>query len=245
MVKNHIKRLTVPKTWKTDRKSTKYITRPNSGAHSLELGISLNLLFKDVLRYCKTTKEVKAILNDKEVLVDGKRRYDEKFMVGFMDVVSIPSINEHYRVLLNKKGKLIAISISKKEAELKISKISGKTILGKNKMQLNFTDGKNILVKDSKYNVGDSLLLTLPKQEIKEHFKLDKKSFVIFTGGNNIGSLGEVEEIKGNTITIKIDKKQVQSSKKFAFIVGEKKPALNLSVENEQDEGNKGSKSNA
>ena len=240
-----MKRLTVPKTWKTDKKSTVYITRPNSGAHSMGLGMSLNLLFKDILKYCKTTKEVKAILNDKEVLVDGKRRYDEKFMIGFMDVVSIPSINEYYRILLNKKGKLVAIKTKKNESELKISKIINKSILGKNKIQLNFSDGKNIIVKDSKHKVGDSLLITLPKQEIKEHFKLEKNNFVMFTGGNSIGSLGEIDEIKGDLIIINIDKKKVQTSKKYAFVVGEKKPALDLSGKNEQNERNKGSKSNS
>ena len=236
-----MKRLTVPKTWRVEKKSTKYITRPKSGAHSFELGMSLNILFKDILKFCKTTKEVKAILQDKEILVDGKRRYDYKAMIGFMDVLGIPSLKEYYRIILNDKGNLETLKIKSNEAELKISKIINKRALGKNKVQINMSDGRNLILKDSKYAVGDSLLITLPKQEVKEHLKLDKGAIVTFLGGKFIGQIATIEEVKGSIILAKITDKPIETVKRYCFVVGEKKPAVKISGKNEQDEGDKSS----
>jgi len=242
MVKNHLKRLVAPKSWRIDKKSTVYVTRPKPGAHSFELGIPLNILFKDVLRYCKTTKEVKSILQDKEVLVDGKRRYDSKSIIGFMDVLSIPSLNEYYRVFLNNKGKITAEKIKKNEAEIKISKIIGKSILGKNKIQLNLSDGRNIILKESKHKVGDSLLINVPKQEIKEHLKLEKNNLVMFLGGKYIGRTGVIDEIKKDVIEVMIENKKIQTAKRYAFVIGERKSAIEISGKNEQNERDKSSK---
>ncbi len=241
MVKNHIKKLTVPRSWITDKKSNKYIIRPNAGAHPFELGVSINMLFKDMLRYCKTSKEVKSILKNKEVLVDGKRRYDHRYVVGFMDVLSIPSIKEQYIIFLNKKGKLVAQEIKKKDSEIKISKIINKKLLGKNKIQINLNDGRNIILKKDEYKVGDSLVLTLPKQEVKEHIRMDKGAFVMIIGGKYKGSTGTIEEIKENLVMLKTNGKDVKTIKRYVFVIGDKKPIIDISGNNEQNEGNKSS----
>lgn len=229
MGKKHMKRLVAPKTWRIERKKTKFITRPNPGAHSYALGMPLNLIFKDVLNHCKTSKEVKDVLKDKEILVDGIRRKEVRFIIGFMDVLSIPVLKEEYRMLLDKKGKLNLIKIKKNEADLKISKIKGKKVLGKNKIQLNLSDGKNLLVKENKYRVSDSLLLKIPEQTIKEIIKLEKGAIVILTGGKHIGLVGEVEEIKDKVIIIKIENELLETKKDYAFAVGNKKAAISLS----------------
>ncbi len=238
MVKNHLKKLNAPNSWRIDKKSTKYVTRPNSGAHRLGLGLSLNTLFRDLLKYCKTTKEVKSILKDKEVLVDGKRRYDSKYLIGFMDVLSIPSIKEHYRIVFSKKGKLTPIKIKESEAGIKLSKIINKKIIGKNKIQLNLSDGRNIILKESKHKVGDSVVISIPKQEIKEHLKIEKGVLVHFIGGKYVGKIGTINEIKDGIIFVKVDDKDIQTSKKYAFVIGDKKPSIKIDGKNEQDERN-------
>ena len=106
MAKKHLKRLNAPKSWKIKRKGIKFITRPNPGAHSFSLGMPINIVLREIFEYAKTTKEVKNILNNKEVLINGVRRKDHRFIVGFMDIIAIPGIKAYFRVLLDKKGKL-------------------------------------------------------------------------------------------------------------------------------------------
>ncbi len=228
MVSNHVKRLAAPKTWQIMRKNIKFVTKQASGPHSTETGIPLNTLLKEILQFSVTTKETKKILNGNEVRVDGKVRRDVKFPVGIFDTVDFAKINEYFRVVLNKKGKIDLVKIKKDEALIKPCKIIGKTIV-KGKLQLNFYDGNNIIVNTNSYKVGDTIILSLPGKKILQHLKLDKKAFIFLTGGKHIGEIGSVEDIIENKIIFKDQKGNlIETSKKYAFVVGDIKPLITL-----------------
>ena len=67
MGRDHIKRLAAPKTWQIRTKGLKFITKPAPGPHSLDTGMPLSTLLKEVLNYANTTREVKKILNTNEI----------------------------------------------------------------------------------------------------------------------------------------------------------------------------------
>ena len=226
-VEKHLSRLAMPKTWKIKRKGIKWVTRPSPGPHSFKLGLPLNVLLRDILSYAHTTKEVKKILNNQEILVDGIRRKNHRFIVGLMDIVSFPKTKENFRILLNKKGNIIASPIEDKEVNIKPCKIIGKTVLKKGKLQLNLYDGKNILAKE-KPNIGDTVLIELPSQKIKDTLKLEKKATVYLTGGGHIGETGIVAEIKGNMLKYKRGKDTFETLKKYAFVIGKDKSLIKL-----------------
>ena len=228
IVEKHLLRLAMPKTWKIKRKGIKYVSRPKSGPHSFKLGLPINLLLRDILNYARTTKEVKNILYNQDILVDGIRRKNHRFIVGLMDVISIPKTKENFRIILNKKGNIAALPIKEEEAKLKPCKIIGKTLLKKGKMQLNMEDGKNIPTKEDKYNVGDSILIEIPSQKIKEVFKLEKGSTVYLTGGKHIGETGLIEGIKENRLVYKREQETFETSKNYAFVIGKEKPSIEL-----------------
>ena len=110
MKTHHLKRIAAPRTWLVQRKENTFIIRPKPGAHSLEYGLSLGVILRDVLKVGKTLAEVKKILNNKEILVDGKRRKDYRFIVGLFDVISIPALKQYHRVSLDNKGRITFIS---------------------------------------------------------------------------------------------------------------------------------------
>lgn len=228
MGKDHIKRLAAPKTWPVRRKGLKFITKPASGPHGLEVGIPLSVLLKEVLNYAGTTRDVKKILNTNEIKIDGRARKDFRFPVGLFDTIEFTSINEHFRIILNKKGKLDAIKIKKEEASLKPCKITGKKIV-KGRTQLSLFDGKSILVDSNSYKVGDTLLLSLPGQKISKHMKLDKKSAIFLTGGSHTGEIGNVEDIVEDKVIYRDQNGTlVETSKKYAFVVGDSKQTIAL-----------------
>lgn len=228
MVKNHLKRLATPRSWPIKRKETKFITRPKPGSHSLKLGISLGVFIRDILRYAKTTREVKRILQNRNILVDGARRKEHRFIVGLMDVIGIPEIKKHYRVILDKKGKISLIEIEKNDASIKPCRITGKNKV-KEKTQLNLFDGRNILVDKDDYKVNDTLIISLPNQEIKKHLKFDKNVLVFLVGGKHIGEIGIVEDIISDKIRYKNKKGDVfETLKKYVFVIGKEKPEIKL-----------------
>lgn len=235
MVKKHLKRLAAPKTWHIKRKGPKFIVKPSPGPHSLDTGLPLAILLKEVLNYANTIREVKKILNINEIKIDGEIRKDFRFPVGIFDTIEFTNAKEYFRVILNEKSKISLVKIKKEEALLKPCKIIGKTIV-KGKLQLNLFDSKNILVNKNSYKVGDSVLLSLPEQKITKHLKLDKKSTIFLIGGKHIGEIGIVEDILENRLIYKDQKGNlIETLKKYAFVVGDDKPLITLSKD-EPDE---------
>ena len=88
----------MPKTWDIQRKGISYIKRPLPGPHGFNYGLALSVFLKDILKIAKTAKEVKNILNNHDLLVDGVKRQESKFIVGFLDVISIPTTKENFRI---------------------------------------------------------------------------------------------------------------------------------------------------
>ena len=225
-VEKHLSRLAMPNTWKIKRKRIKWVTRPLPGPHSIDSGLPLNVLLRDTLKLARTAKEVKNILNNQEILIDGVRRKEPKFIVGLMDTVAIPKIKKYFRILFNKKGNIIAFEIKPDEAKVKPCKIKCSTVIKKGKFQLNLYDGKNILTKDKSYKVGDTAVIELPSQKIKEFLKLEKGATVYLTGGKHIGETGIVEDIKENRLVYKRGEDTFETLKNYAFVIGKGKITL-------------------
>ena len=228
MAKNHLTRLAAPKTWHIKRRGELFITKSNPGPHSSSLGIPLNILLKEILHYSNSTGETKKVLKSNEIKIDGRLRKDFRFPVGVFDTIEFTKINEYFRIILNRRGHLSLIKISKEESSIKPSKIIGKTMV-KGKMQLNLYDGKNLLVDTGEYNVGDTLMISLPEQKIKNYLKLDKKATIFLIGGKHIGEVGKVEDIIENKIIYKDSAGNlVETSKSYAFVIGEQKSLITL-----------------
>lgn len=232
MVKNHMKRINAPQGWDILRKKHIFITRPNPG-RDMSLCISLNTVLKELLNKTKTTKESKYLIRNIGVLVNGKRRYDEKFPVGFLDVVSFPTLKENYRMLVDESNKIFMLKISEEEAKLKLSKVLDKKHLPKNKTQINFTDGRNFLIsKDSvalkDAATDDCVLHTLPEQKVKQVLKLEKESLVYLYKGKHTGLVVNVHDFKEENIVFKVGKDLFETKKAYAFVVGKTIPVIAL-----------------
>jgi small subunit ribosomal protein S4e len=128
-------------------------------------------------------------------------------------------------MVLNTKGKLIIIEISENEAKLKPCKIRGKSQL-KGKIQLNLFDGRNVPIEKGDFKVGDTVLIEVPSQKIKDTIKLEKGNLIYLTGGKRVGDIGTVEDIKRNKIMFKIGNESVETSKEYAFAIGKEKTAV-------------------
>lgn len=228
MVKNHLIRINAPRTWQIKRKEDKFITRPNPGQSSMEMGMPLSLVLKDMLGLAKTSRDIKYLLNNQEVLVDHRRRKEPKFITGFMDVISIPSIKKDYRMIINDKGRIGLIEISKEEANIKLCKIIGKSPI-KGKLQLNLSDGKNILTDKNDYKIGDIIVYDLINNKVKDVIKLEKNSSIFLIGGKYIGESGKVVDIGTKTITYKNQKGDtIETLKKYAYCIGKDKEIIKI-----------------
>ena len=228
-MKRHIKKLAANKSWPILRRDNIFVTRPYPGGHSFDLGTSINVILKDLLKLASTSREAKKLLLGHEVCVDGVRRKEPKFLVGLFDVLTIAKTDSYYRISLNKKGRIFAIPIKKEEAGIKPCKIIGKKVLSGGKIQINLSDGKNILAEKGVYSTGDTLMLSLPGNSIKKHLKMDKSMLIFLTGGKHTGETGTVKKIINDKITyVNENGEMIETLKKYAFVVGEEKPEVSL-----------------
>lgn len=221
MVKNHLSRLNAPKSWPIQRKGIKFVTKPSPGLHSLRTSIPLSLVLIKLLKVARTNKEVKKILNDGNILINGKTiRKDKSYSVGVMDLITIPLVNQTYRILYDRKGKFAVLPLDAKEKDLRAVKIVCKTIVKKNKMQLNYSNGINTFVDKDAYETGDTLLLA-KDNSIKEHLKFEKGATIYLTGGRKVGRVCTLEDVKENNIVLKSEGELFETTKRHAFVVGE------------------------
>jgi small subunit ribosomal protein S4e len=226
MVKNHLKRLASPRTWRIERKSNVFVTKPLPGPHNRSTSVPFTVFFKDMARLGTTTRDAKYVLFNKTVLINGSRLKDHRRPVGFMDVVTITDIDKHYRIVINKQGKLISKEVSKDETAV-IFKIKDKTLIKGGKIQLNLMNGSNLLVDKDDYKTGDSI--TFKEKKVQQHFKLTKGAFIYLMGGKHKGDQGIVEDIKDEKIIFKNkDNETIETLKRYAFVIGDKKPSITI-----------------
>jgi small subunit ribosomal protein S4e len=239
-----LKRKPAPRLWPIHRKEFVWVVKPTPGPHSLESCLPLTIILRDILDAAKTRKEAKIIASQGKVYVDGEVRREDKFPTGLMDVISLPEVDKHFRVLPSHKG-LTLHPITKEEASFKLCRIESKTTVKKGHIQLNLHDGSNMLIKvadpknpqEDVYSAFDTVKLSLPNRQILEHIKMKKNSFAVITGGKNIGKYGkiiEIEEAKGKKrkdaiVTIEDEKgNRYQTILKFVFAIGETHPLIAL-----------------
>merc|ERR1711907_624971 len=94
--KKHLKRLRAPHHWMSKKLGGIFAPNPSAGPHKKRECIPMILLLRDRLKYALNGKEVKSILMQRLVRIDGKIRTDSKYPVGFQDIVSVDRAHEHF-----------------------------------------------------------------------------------------------------------------------------------------------------
>lgn len=239
-----LKRKPAPRFWPIHRKESVWVAKPSPGPHATEKSLPLAIILRDILDFAKTRKEAKTIVANGKIYIDGEIRREDDFPVGPMDVISIPEVDQHFRILPAEKG-LILQPISKEETAFKLCRIEDKTILKGGNVQLNLHDGSNLQIKvadpknpvEAVYKTFDTLKISLPDRQIIEHIKMKEGCYAIITGGKNVGKYGKIVEIESvetkkrrNALVTVEDEKgnKYQTILNFTFAVGENSPLIAL-----------------
>ena len=225
----HQKRLSMPKTWDIQRKTHKWAVKASPGPHSGLKSIPLLLVIRDVMKLANSSREAKKILHDGNVLVDGVVRRDYKFPIGVFDVITIPKIGLSYRVFLDAKQRLSLIKIS--DPEVKLCKITDKTIVKGGNIQLNLHDGSNIVSDEYSYHPSDSVILSLPERKVVKHLTYKPGSLALVIGGAHSGELATIEDIRKTrgampNMTALHSSYDFETVEDYVFVVGKGTPEI-------------------
>ncbi len=216
----HIKKSKMSKLWPVPRKGKRkvYVAVPS---HSTSKGISVLFILRDLLKIVKTRKEARYMTFSGLVKVNNKVRNDENFPVQVFDTINLEKGKLNYRLeIVNRKFSLK--EISSKEAETKVVKISGKTIRGKDLIQMNLEDGQNILSKE-KFSVGDSIILNTIKGEIVKVLPLKEGANIEVISGKHAGQTGKLKGFeklsRGQDYVIELNDGEVRLPYKTILVI--------------------------
>ena len=222
MSSSHMKRLTMPRSWPLPRKSSVWIQKPNPCGHPLDLCMPMGVILRDVLGVAQNRREAKKILHSKLVKVDGAIETDIGRGVGLMDVLTVGDVS--YKCVLDTNGKLRYRTIPAKETLTKICRVMGKTTIKGAKTQVHLHDGRNLLFNENpEYKTGDSLVISLPDQEVKSYHKFEEGSIAYLTGGNHIGELATVrgQDIKRSSKANEVQFDDFGTISDYVFIISD------------------------
>ncbi len=239
----HLKRPAAPRFWSIPRKRMKWVAKPRAGPHSGAHSIPLSVVVRDMLLIARTGKEVRLLLSQRKVKVDGRIQTDHKYPVGLMDIIEIPEARTRFRVIPATRKGLTLVDISKEEASFKLCRIADKSTVKKGNIQLNLHDSRNLLLKvqdprkpvEDVYSTRDTIQLSIPEQKVIKHLKLAEGSYVITTGGANVGRHGKVLSIESGSaarrMTVEVeasDGGRFRTIGEYIFVLGDEASMIEL-----------------
>jgi len=197
---NHLKRLVAPESWRIPKKVQKFVMKTAPGPHNAG-GLPVGVWLREHIGIAQNASEVRKILHQRDVLVNGRPCRNPQIGLGVFDIVSIPKLGKHYRIQLDKLGNLISVEIPEESAKTRLCKIRNKTVIKGGRVQLNLAFGANILA-DNTYKAKDSVVVTLgdPKSgedrfRIIDHFPFAEGNVAMIVGGKHSGKIGRIVEI--------------------------------------------------
>jgi len=238
----HLKRLNAPRHWMLSKLGGIWAPRPTTGPHKLRECLPLSLILRNRLKYSLSRRETNIITMKRHVQVDGKVRTDMNYPAGFMDVISIPETKEHFRLLLDVKGRFALNPIDEKKAKFKLCRIksvskANKTSIGSNpffngqKAVIPYAvthDGRTIRFVDPAIGVNDTVNFNLETGKVESYYKFETGKIAMISGGKNVGRVGVINSRDRHPGGFDIIHLSDKRGNKFAtrvanvFVIGEK-----------------------
>merc|ERR1712140_24048 len=191
--KKHLKRLHAPKHWMLDKLGGVFAPRPSTGPHKLRESLPMIVFLRNRLKYALTYDEVKKIVNQRLIKVDGKVRTDKDYPAGFMDVITIEKTAENFRLLYDVKGRFTIHRIKPEEAKYKLCRVRMVGVASKGVPMITTHDGRTIRYPDPLVKVNDSVMVDIASGKMKEFIKFDSGNLCMITGGHNLGRVGIIQ----------------------------------------------------
>ncbi len=210
-------------------KENKWLSTPNPGKHKRNESIPLILVVRDILGYADTGREAKKIIHEGMVSVDKKTQRDHKYSVGLMDVIEIPKLKKHFRVVPSKKGPVLK-EIDADESKIKLCRIMDKHKVKEGKIQYVMHDGGSMLSDKDEYKTTDTLVITLPERKVQEGIKFEKGNIALVVKGRHSGRSGKIKDILPGTATRKsiTALEDIQTLTNYSFVIGNEKPLIKI-----------------
>lgn len=232
---DHLKRLNAPDSWHITKKTNKFITKTSAGPHNAN-ALPVAVWLRDRMGFAQNMKEVKQILSQGDLIINGRPCRDPKMGIGIFDVIALPKIKKYYRIQRDEHGRHASVDISADDAKIRLSKVRNKTIISGGQVQLNLRFGANVIA-DNTYKPEDTVVLSLePESRFKiiDHFPFAQGNVAMVIGGRHSGKVAKIIEIIKTTGSVPNrviledieTKSQFDTITPYIYMIGREKPAI-------------------
>ncbi len=195
----HVKRSVVTNSIVIPRKKYKYYSKPLPGKHSDKSGVSILGFLRDVLKIAGNAREARYLIKNGHVSVDGRKINEEKYAVGFSDIVTVKG--DSFLVWLSEHGKITAVKQDGTVTGKKIKVMSRH--IGRGSKNILFTnDARNLVYDKDDVQTNDSVVFDFAAGKIISKVPFEQGKHVIVFNGKNAGKTGTIKEINGRSVLI-------------------------------------------
>lgn len=198
----HQTRAQVTKKIPIPRKGTKYVARALS---NLDNSVPVVVAVRDMLKLARTSKEVKEMIKEKVLKLNGREIKDERESIKLFNVLQA---DKTYVLTFSPIGKFTFEEIKSKE---RLAKVIGKKILSGKKTQINLHDGTNIL-SNEKIKIGDSVYID-SNNKIAKHVSLEKGKECFVISGKYVGKKGKIHSLENDFADVHLEGNSVKIEK--------------------------------
>lgn len=193
----HIKRIASDNYVHVERKVKKYVVKPDAGRHTGNSSIALITVLKEKLFLAKNSFEARRAIKSGEIQVNGKVVKQERYPLGFGDIIHVVPAKSEYIVTVAKYGHVDVKKMEHKTDAMPL-KVIGKYIASGKKIMIRLHDGTTVPGSND-LKVNDSV--TLENGKVSKHMKLEKGAKCLVVKGLHASESGTIKEIKPGTAT--------------------------------------------
>nr|BAS01870.1 ribosomal protein S4 [Amorphochlora amoebiformis] len=205
--KKHVKRVSVKKQYKIGKMSGIFTIKIKSGKQNKYDSIPLFLIIKKYLKFGKTYYELKNLIKNGFIFVNGKKCFNINYPVGLSDTLSIPIITSRFRLFLNTRGNLKLYKIGVNEENFKISIVQKIENLNDGFRKLITNDQRYYLSKDKEIQKFNTVLVNSLNNKIIYCLNFDIGNLCLVIRGSRKGCVAAITYVSNNKIIHLMDKK--------------------------------------
>ncbi len=193
----HVKRLAASRYMGIERKTSAYVVKPKPGRHGGESSIAITTVLREKLHVADNASEAKALLKAGKIFVNGSVVKEEKYPVGFWDIIFLKPSESYYKIGIGRHGIFTIEKATKKDSDERTRKVIGKFVAKKGKIMIRLHNG-NVIPAPKDVSVNDSVIVSGDK--VKEVIKLAPGAKCLVYKGIHAPMQGSIKAIKKGTM---------------------------------------------
>lgn len=209
-----------------DKLSGVFSKRSQSEPYVSAQSVPLILILQNRLGYTLNSRELKAVLVQRILMVNGKVRQSARYRVGYQDVIGFTRLSENFRLSIDAVGRYSLLRIPFSKAIYKLCSVSRVKLLQTGLIGVLCKGNVFFVLTGLQLRAGDSILWHISDGLACAYTTFIRGNLCIVVGGGIRGRIGSImgqSSYAGCATNVTIasaDGARTNTLKKYCFVIG-------------------------